>query len=295
MKVYRILLLLILLAIAVPLGAAENASPPVRNGVSGQVMINDKTPMANGVVLLFSDYSGPPPNPYKYWRIPDMVFATDADGKFFAPLDEGTYYLMIAQKKMDGEIGPPLDSEYLYFHADAKGNPKPITVVNGSPVNLGKLQGSFFWTPDMSERTKGITAIEGVVVDLESKKPVDNVVVLAFYTREARRRPAFISDRTDKEGRFSLRVAEGGDYWLRVRGVIGGGAPEAGERLNTTDEFDPLMVSIESGVKVTGVILNVKVFDGIGSTGKPKPEKKWKRVNDINPAVAIPDSPAGKK
>jgi len=291
MKAYRFLLLLLLL-IAVPAVALENAPQTVQSGITGQVMINDKTPMTNGVVLLYSDNSGPPPNPYKYWRIPDYVFATDGQGRFSVPLDEGTYFLMIAQKKMDGEIGPPLDSEYLYYHADSEGNARPIVVTADAVVNLGKLQGSFYWTPAMSERTRGITAIEGVVMDMENR-PVDNVVVLAFYTREARRRPAFISDRTDRNGRFSLRVAEGGDYWLRVRGVIGGGAPEAGERLNTTDEFDPIMVSPESGKKVTGILLRVKVFDGIGSTGKPKPEKKWMRVNDIKPGT--PAAPAGKK
>jgi len=294
MKAYRILLLFLLFASALPV-FAETATPPLSSGgISGQVMINDNRPMANGVVLLFSDYSGPPPNPYKYWRIPDMVFTTDAAGKFSIPLDDGTYYLMIAQKKPDGEIGPPMDSEYLYFHADAKGVPLPITIGNSVPVHLGRLQGSFFWTPAMSERVKGITSIEGVVVDMDNN-PVDNVVVLSYYTREARRRPAFISERTDKQGRFSLRVAEGGNYWLRVRGVIGGGAPEAGERLNTTDEFDPLMVSLVNEQKLTGVVLKVKVFDGIGSTGKFKPEKKWKRVNDLKVTPGVPGKPADKK
>lgn len=262
--------------------------------VTGQVMIDAKTPMAKGAVLLYSSYTGPPPSPYKYWRIPDQVFPTDADGKFSLSLPPGDWYMMIAQKKEEAEIGPPLESEFLYFHADASGNARAIPVTEEGVIDLGRLTGTITWLPSMSEREKGITSIEGVVLTVDGK-PVPNLVVLAFYTPEARRRPAFVSDRTDKAGRFLIRVAEGGDYWLKVRGVIGGGAPAKGEFQSTTDEFVPFMVSLENGQKLKGITLNVKEFEGIGSTGQAKPEKVWKRVDDVSGKPQQGEPPADRK
>jgi hypothetical protein len=283
---------LVLILAWMPLAALCAELPTERGGgIAGQIMIDDKRPMVDAVVLLFSDFSGPPPNPFKYWRIPDMGGGTDREGRFFIPLEDGTYYFMVAQKQANKEIGPPKESEYLYFHGDGSGNPLPVTVSEGRTVDLGRLKGAFFWTPAMSERAKGITAIEGVVVDTAGK-PVANLAVFAFYSPETRRRPAFVSDRTDADGRYVLRVAEGGDYWLRARGVIGGGAPATGEHLNTTDDFEPQMVTLETGQKKTGVTIRVKVFEGIGSSGQPVQEKVWKRVTEPR-TDKTPPAPTG--
>ncbi len=294
MKSARNFLPVMLLALAMMLGLHCIPATVFAGTVTGQVMMNATTPMAKGVVLLYSSYTGPPPSPYKYWRIPDQVFPADSDGKFSLNLSPGDWYMMVAQKKQDAEIGPPLESEFLYFHADSAGNAKAIPVAEEGKVDLGKLTGTFKWLPAMSEREKGITSIEGVVLTVD-EKPVQNLIVLAYYTPETRRRPAFVSERTDKAGRFLIRVAEGGNYWLKVRGVIGGGAPASGEFQNTTDEFEPFMVSLENGQKLKGVILTVKEFAGVGSTGKFKPEKVWKRVNDINVNPQKGEPPAGKK
>lgn len=280
MKPVAKLLPVILIVCAVVFGFSCSPATVFAGTVTGQVMIDATTPMAKGVVLLYSNFTGPPPNPYKYWRIPDQVFPADNDGKFSLNLPPGEWYMMIAQKKQDTEIGPPLESEFLYFHGDSSGNARAIPVTDQGTVDLGKLTGTFTWLPAMSERSKGITSVEGVVLTAEGK-PVPNLVVLAFYTPETRRRPAFVSERTDKDGKFIIRVAGGGDYWLKVRGIIGGGAPATGEYQNTTDEFTPFMVSLENDQKLEGVILNVKEFSGIGSTGQPQQQRIWKRVDDV--------------
>jgi hypothetical protein len=149
MKAVRSLVPVMVLFLAILLGV------PVQlyaGTVTGQVMIDAKTPMAKGAVLLYSSYTGPPPSPYKYWRIPDQVFPTDAEGKFSLSLPPGDWYMMVAQKKETAEIGPPLESEFLYFHADAAGNAKVITVPEEGGIDLGKLTGTITWLPSMSER-----------------------------------------------------------------------------------------------------------------------------------------------
>ena len=254
--------------------------------VIGKVMVQDNTPMTTGVVLLYNKSIGPPPHPYKYWRVPDVISGTNNNGEFALDVPEGTYYLMIAQKSPEGEIGPPQNNEFLYFHGDSDGNPYPITITAQKQVNLGTLSNTFIWSPQNIVHDKNITSIEGIVSDTEDK-PVQNALVFAYLYKNATGRPAFVSDRTDKNGSFFLRVHDGGTFFLKVRSVIGGGAPEAGEFLNTTKEFESVMANPERGKKLKGVSLKVKKFAGKGSTGEAKPEKVWKKISDIQTQETI--------
>lgn len=263
-----------------PTSSQADTSPEGVARITGRVMIKTNSPMVNGVVLLFDKETGPPPHPYKYWRIPDLISGTDTSGRFTLDVAEGTYYLMVAQKRPDGEIGPPNEKEFLYFHGDADGNPYPLKVSVGSKLNLGVLTKSFVWTPNKVPHSKDITAIEGNVADQENR-PVARAVVFAYLSKNTVGRPAFVSDRTDKLGRFQLRVYEGGTYYLKVRGVIGGGAPETGEYTNVTKESDPAMVTVTKGNVIKGVSLKVEKFSGKGSTGVAKPAKIWKNTEQL--------------
>lgn len=260
---------------------AQTDAPSVAEAViSGKVMIKGKTPMAFGIVLMFNKDYGPPPHPYRYWRIPDLINGTDKNGNFSVVVPEGTYYLMIAQKKPDGEIGPPKEKEFLYFHGDAKGNATPITVTAGSKLNLGVLTKSFVWSPKMVSQDKNVTAIEGVVSDVDGM-PIEHAVVFGYLNPEAFGRPAFVSDRTQKNGSYQLRVFEGSTYYLKVRSVIGGGAPEAGEFQSAAKGIPPVEVSVTTGQQLKGVTLKVEKFSGKGSTGVDKPAKTWKNTGSL--------------
>jgi len=251
--------------------------------LSGKVMIKENTPMANGMVLIYNPHLGPPPHPYKYWRIPDMIIPTEQNGSFSIDLAEGTYYMMIAQKNADGEIGPPDRDEFLYFHSDKEGNAAPILIKSGKNLNLGTLTTAFFWTTDKVEREKGITAASGVVLD-DAGKPVKNVVVFAYLNSDASGRPAFISDRTDMDGSFIIRFYEGGTYYLKVRGFIGGGKPRTGEFTNVTKEFVPTMVTVKKEEKLKDVKIQVKMFSGTGYNPSAPPEsgeKAWKMLKEL--------------
>jgi len=246
--------------------------------LSGKVMIKENTPMANAMVLLYNRSLGPPPHPYKYWRVPDMIMSTEEDGAFSIDLPEGTYYLMIAQKSPDSEIGPPGKDEFLYYHTDTEGNAAPLTIASGKKLDLGQLSGAFFWTADKVEREKGITSANGVVADA-SGQPVKNVVVFAYRNSDATGRPSFVSDRTDKNGKFSIRFYDGGNYFLKVRGVIGGGKPRTGEFMNVTRDFEPVRISLKKDEKLKDVKLQVKMFiNPVEQTPSPleNDERSWR-------------------
>lgn len=258
----------------------EVASQTSEGVISGRVMIKGKTPMKNGVVLIFNKDMGPPPHPYNYWRIPDFINGTDLKGNFSVAVPEGTYYLMIAQKKGNGEIGPPKEKELLYFHGNSLENAKPIVVTAGSKVNLGVLSKTIVWNPKMIAQAKGITAIEGIVQNLENK-PVDNVVIFAYYTKEAIGRPAFVSDRTDKMGNFQLRLYDGGVYYLKVRGIIGGGKPQQGEYQSATKEFEAVEAKVAKGKLLKDVKLKVDRFSSKGGTEADTTPRIWENTGNI--------------
>lgn len=276
MRIHTFLFLFLFLLITT-LTIAEDSEPqPAPGKIIGKVLINGKKPMLNGIVLVYSKSMGQPPHPYRYWRIPDLISNTDSNGNFEVEVEAGTFYLMIAQKNPDGDIGPPSSKEFLYFHGNAKGIATPIEVVSGKTTNLGKLSKSFIWSPDNIPHEKGITAVEGTVTDPQGAA-VENVVVFAYLNEDAIGRPAFTSDRSDRKGRFQLRLAEGGVYYLKVRGVIGGGAPQAGEFQSVTEEFKPKRVETVTGKRLSGITLKADQFKGKAlQAPQQSSERKWK-------------------
>jgi hypothetical protein len=270
MKRWLFMILIHMLLTGLALGA-ENPFAIGRKGpvapsahITGTVLLPDKTPMQNCVAMLFSKETGPPPSPYGYWRIPDLLSGMDQNGKFSVEAPGGVYYLQAAQKDPNGEIGPAQRQEYFYFHGDAEGRAIPIVLESGKTVDLGKLQ-AVLWSPELIQRETGITAVEGVVVDQEGH-PVDKALVFAYLSPDAKGRPQFVSDRTSSDGRYQLRVHDSGTYYLKVRSIYGGGAPKEGEYLNSTTEFKPEMVQMKKGERLKGVNLKVKKFSKL----KPK-------------------------
>lgn len=255
MRLVALLLLALLAAKAVVASELPAQTDTQSASISGQVMIDGKTPMPYGVVLLYDSTTGPPPALGRYWRVPDLITPLGKEGNFSLEVVEGTYYLQIAQKNPGSDIGPAVESEYLYFHGDADGNALPLAVGSGGKLNLGQVK-AFLWSPAMVRREKGITSVEGVVVDTEGN-PVERAVVLAHYNPGAKGRPVFVSDRTDKKGRYQLRTNDGGTFYLSVRSVVGGGKPSNGEYLNTTKEFTPVAVTLKKGERQQGVTLKV--------------------------------------
>ncbi len=238
--------------------------------------------MVTGVVLLYDKTLGPPPST-RYWRVPDMITGTDSNGRFAIRVPKGVYYLQVAQKKPDGEIGPPQESDYFYSHKDAHGKLLPITITT-STHDLGILN-AFLFEPSMAELTKDITSIEGIILDNKGN-PVEKALVFGYLSEVATGRPTFVSERSDKNGKYMLRVHDGGTFYLKVRSVYGGGKPQEGEFLNITNEFKPLKVSLEKHQKLKGVVLNVIKFSRPGSgseaTSPPPPhEKVWKNIRNL--------------
>lgn len=243
--------------------AAASAQDVKIGTLTGQIMIKGNGPMAGGLVFVFNDASGPPPSVDKYWRVPDNVVKINAEGKFSADLPAGKYYLG-AKKAMAGkDIGPPQEGDLFYTFSGGKGMPKAYTVEEGKKTDVGVIAEATPFRKELVKFDDGITAIEGVIID-GNNTPVQGALVFVYISSSMVGRPLFASEKTGKDGRYILRVHEGGSYYLRVRSLYGGGPPAAGEIIGAYGTTEPVAVTVKTGEKVKDITIKVKRFAGRG-------------------------------
>lgn len=73
-------------------------------------------------------------------------------------------------------------------------------------------------------------------------------------------RPVFVSTRTDINGKYQLRVHDGGSFYLKVRSIFGGGAPKIGEYVSAEES---VKVIIKKNQQLNGVLIKAKKFSRI--------------------------------
>ena len=176
--------------------------------ITGQVVIKGVGPMLGGSFFLIDAEAGPPPAATKYWVVPSHVYLIDEDAKFKAEVPEGTYYVGAIERRSPEVLGPPEEGDYFFISHDEKGNPKTLTVWKHSRIDLGILDDATQFHRSMLEK-KDITAIEGVIRDGQGK-PVGGMAVFAYPEPVIFGHPLFVSERSDKDGKFSLRLYGGG-------------------------------------------------------------------------------------
>lgn len=265
----RRLALLGCLFVAIILTTGVVSGEEAKTGViSGQMMLKDGGPMTGGIVSLFNETSGPPPDPERYWRVPDHIVKLDNNGRFTAEVVEGHYYIG-AIKRKDGLVdsGPPQEGDYLFASQDEKATPKSYVVKAGRSVDIGVISGVAPLKAS-GKPLKEISAVEGMVADAEGK-PVKGALVYAFRTASEVGKPVFISDyKTGADGKYVLRVAGDIKYYLKVREVYGGGPPFAGEAIGGYGEKEPIAISVKKGETLKGINIKITKFPGRG------PQKK---------------------
>ncbi len=266
-KLVLALLFVVFIPVTVLAAALPAAGPPpsatATGTVTGRLLATTGEPLSGGMVYFFSEALGPPPSQDKYMRVPDFMEALDGEGRFSVTLPAGTYY-MGGTKRLSGKpVGPPQDGDWFFLHADDKGAPRSFGLAPGGRVEFGSIAKAVPFKKSVFTNATGVTAIEGVILDGDGK-PVEDALVFAFLSAATVGRPLFASDATTKDGRFVLRVHDGGRYFLKARSVYGGGPPTAGETIGDYGEKEPLSVTVARGERLTGVVIKVRKFPGRG-------------------------------
>lgn len=261
MNKYTILLLLLFGSVfcSSPVISAEKINTGT---ITGRITLKDGTPLSGGKVLFFKEGLALPPSQSKYWRTPDEITMIDDKGTFTADLKEGDYYISAMKKLSKDLIGPPVDGDYVYpeRRKDLKSDQQLYFVNKGKVTNIGTIAEAVPFRKKTAILPEGITAIQGIILDAE-EKPVLGAIAMAFISSSVTGKPFYVSERTGKDGKYLLRVGEGGTYYIKIRTTLKGKHPEPGEIIGVYGKNMPEPVTVLTGKITTGIDVKGKIFD----------------------------------
>lgn len=257
--------------------------------MKGTVYAKDKA-MADAIVAFFDKSGGPPPIVGSARRVPDMVGRADAKGEFSVKLLPGTYYVGTMLRKSDKGVGPPQPGEEIFFAKGDKGQLREFVIEPKQVVEVGRVDGM---PPGEFQELKTFTTITGKVSG-EDGKPLAGVFVTLKDKPESVR-PKYVSEPTDKDGVYTIKVPPG-KYFVMARETIKGNRPSIGTYVGSYGKADPLSggenlppkAGNQAGASPAARGMQGGAGDGVAVEGKDGEVKK-----DINIQMfKIPDPDA---
>lgn len=212
-------------------------------GVSGRVVQNN-TPVANAYVYVYTEKSADLIGP-SYGE----AVRTAADGTFSINLPAGKFYLAARKRADGGRSGDVAPGD---LNGQWPGN--PILIERGRfialgdfilhPVSTSARQDRF----DQGKFARTDTAFTGRIVDQDGNG-VKGVYVFAYLDSRMVGKPTYISAPTGPDGRFELRLSDGGSYYIGARSSYGGPL-EPGEWVGTYDGRPDHMARADKGQNI---------------------------------------------
>jgi len=204
------------------------------------------TPLAGAVVYAYGEGE----NLFGPARV--VSDPTGPDGSFTLNLPPGKYQVVV-RKRQSGDSTGPVNA------GDLRGDPVPLTVRAGEPVNLDLAA----LVKDANEKSfpgpekAGKTGISGTIRD-EAGLPAANIRVHVYDHIQMSERPKYVSEKTGPDGRYTVFLARGGTYYIAARDRFGG-PPQIGDLYGRFDEgtVDPSGVVVRQGSITPGVDVTV--------------------------------------
>jgi hypothetical protein len=209
-------------------------------GVKGRI-VHDNQPVANAFVYVYSEKSAGLIGP-SYGE----AVRSASDGTFTIPLPAGNFYLA-ARKRADGARS----GDVAVGDLNASWQKNPVTLNHGETIDLGDFHVSIVKEESRKERLQQgkfaltDTTLHGRMVDQDGKA-VRGVYAFAYLDSRMVGKPVYISAATGADGRFELRLGDGGTYYIGARSTFGGPL-EPGEWVGTYDARPNHMVAIKKG------------------------------------------------
>lgn len=221
--------------------------------VTAQIGIHDVGPMMGGMVFFVNTAGGPPPSATRYWRVPTHSFPLGKNARFTATLPAGDYYMGAIERDSGESPAPPGEGEYYFISQDEQGKPRTYSVRKNEVLDLGDLMIRAVPFKRSLIAKKGITSVQGALRD-EKGVAVAGMLVFAYSDPAMAEAPLFVSERSDKQGKYILRLAGGGTYYLQARHVQGGATPSGVYENGKA-------VSVETAEAKTGIDISVRTAD----------------------------------
>jgi hypothetical protein len=181
-----------------------------------------------------------------------MAGPTDEQGRFELALPDGTYYLLARKRQGNMTVGPLRAGDFIGYYP---GNPLRLRDGRVEPLNIPMLE-----VPDkieqMGRSLNGQTSISGLIRNVAGD-PVAGVRVVLYEKPQMLDRPLFVSQPTGVDGRYTLSMQKGGDYYLAARNTLGG-APGPGDLYGTYDENPDHRLQLKSDAALDGIDIVVE-------------------------------------
>jgi hypothetical protein len=180
---------------------------------------------------------------------------TSKGGKFFIPLEAGSYYVVARKRMTEGKkLGPLAQGDLFAF---AHENPVTVKEAMITELSINAVAKRIKVKEEGQEVTlggtvgQGYTTISGVILD-EKSNPVKGVHVGAYRDSMMIYKPDFISNKTGSDGAYTIELPGAGNYYLLARNTMGGPAVK-GDRMGYYSVTQDHSLKIEDGEKLIAV------------------------------------------
>lgn len=180
---------------------------------------------------------------------------TDPSGAFsFEMLPQSAYYV-VARRRSAGEgPGPLAEGDFYGYFVD-----NPVQVRAGTAVEIALelvSKGRDIGNADGRPRPTG-TRITGRITDARGAV-VRGVYAFAYEEKVmAHKKPAFISQEVDEQGRYVVNLSRGGTFYVGARSAYGD-SPGKGEWYGRYDGTPDHGVTVEAGANAEGIDIRVE-------------------------------------
>lgn len=225
---------------------------PGGTGIRGKVYLDGK-PLDRARVTLYED------GDTIFRGIGFASMLASKDGDFSFNLEPGKYYVVARKRAGEDRMGPLVPGDLFGFAHD-----NPVEVKKGSytVISINTVKKLVKVKEGGQEMTlggtvkAGETVIEGTVVGKEGK-PVAGVYASAFRDSMMTQKPDFISAITGPDGKYSISLSGGGEYFIGARNTIGGPA-EKGDLLGRYAGTEDHSINIKTGEKLKDINITVE-------------------------------------
>ena len=179
-----------------------------------------------GVAALWPVTQGMGPDPRQAIRPPASSTSLDAEGCFSLRAAPGEYFVGAVVRGTDGGWqGPPRPGDMVFLSPDAEGKNLTVTIHPGAAVDIGRHASG--WEYSGFTPTASPLAISGRLTD-PAGKPLPGLLVFAFTDSTMSKEPFAVSEPSDNNGRYLLRLPGPAIVYLRAREHYGRGSPASG-------------------------------------------------------------------
>ncbi|NJC88114.1 MAG: hypothetical protein FIB02_06205 [Desulfuromonas sp.] len=272
----RILVPVLTLLLATTSGAATPAEP-VTGTVRGCVELAGLAAY-RGVASLWPAGQGKAPDPRRAIRPPQLSRPLDADGCFNLQAPPGEYFVgAIVRLTEGGWQGPPRPGDMVFLSPDATAGNVKVTIHSSETIDIGRHASG--WTYAGFASTESSLTISGRLAGPDGK-PRQGLLVFAFADSDMSREPVAVSEPSDSNGRYLLRMPEPATVYLRAREHYGRRSPAEGGYMGMYGNDVPLPVTVGSEGDKQDRNLTVFLIPPLSSRQKQVTEKPPRQKND---------------